>query len=473
MNRKKMIIVTSVILFIVAISLGILKLYNTYALSAYMDTSSNATYNITVKDDSSVTISANSSKDVFYEISNTSPGTVRYGVAYKTTSGITVKYYDNIGDSASGTIEENGKKYVKLKILNSNSTSKSVEISTVLGYSNGGDLIYDSDTLTLVTDSIKGNLTTYITNLYTNATKTTVTNNSITYNYATSVSLMNDRLGGNTTDYDGGNLRYYGSSPSNYIYFNCSDYSNQSSSTCEVWRIIGVFDGKVKIMRNSMLESLAWDQDKNINSSLTTYDNNWSTSSLQVLLNEKYYYGDTTGFITYYNGSTGTVENDLPLATLGIKNDTTRNLISEETYYLSGYSNASVYSDQMYNYERTTGNVYGDNPTSWSGKVALAYPSDYGYAADFNNCTKTLYNYSSCKTYNWMSSILGTSNHGWLLTPMSTSATKGYIVYSSGILNYNYYVYNGYGVVPVLSLDSTLILAGGTGTSTSPYQISV
>ena len=66
----------------------------------------------------------------------------------------------------------------------------------------------------------KESFTTYITNLYENATKTTVTNNSITYQYDTKNSLMKDI---------GGNIRYYGASPNNYIYFNCSDYSNQSS----------------------------------------------------------------------------------------------------------------------------------------------------------------------------------------------------------------------------------------------------
>lgn len=50
----------------------------------------------------------------------------------------------------------------------------------------------------------------------------------------------------------------------NYIYFNCSDYSNQSSSTCETWRIIGIFDGKVKIMRNNTIGKLAWDYVKTI-----------------------------------------------------------------------------------------------------------------------------------------------------------------------------------------------------------------
>ena len=102
-------------------------------------------------------------------------------------------------------------------------------------------------------------LAKYITNLYTKASKTKAQNNGIEYNYASSESLMNDRLGGTTTDLDGGNIRYYGASPNNYIYFNCSDYNNQSDTTCEKWRIIGVFDGKVKIMRNEQIGEYSWD----------------------------------------------------------------------------------------------------------------------------------------------------------------------------------------------------------------------
>ena len=101
-----------------------------------------------------------------------------------------------------------------------------------------------------------------ITNLYNNSDKTAVTNNSITYNYATSVNLMNDRKGSMSTGIDSGNIRYYGASPNNYIYFNCSDYSNQSSSTCEIWRIIGVFDGKIKLIRNESIGNMAYDNDE-------------------------------------------------------------------------------------------------------------------------------------------------------------------------------------------------------------------
>lgn len=62
---------------------------------------------------------------------------------------------------------------------------------------------------------------TYISNLYANATKTEVTNNSIKYNYASSVGLMNDRLGEAGVGIEDGNIRYYGANPNNYIYFNC------------------------------------------------------------------------------------------------------------------------------------------------------------------------------------------------------------------------------------------------------------
>ena len=151
----------------------------------------------------------------------------------------------------------------------------------------------------------------YITDLYTEAAKVTATNNSITYNTAPSVSLMNDRLGGTTTDLDGGNIRYYGANPNNYIYFNCSDYSNQTSSTCETWRIIGVFDGKLKLIRGSQIGKYSWD---NKNTSTGAENdagkNDWTTARLMKLLNPSNYYkvdsnDNNLGQSLYYNSASG------------------------------------------------------------------------------------------------------------------------------------------------------------------------
>ena len=86
-----------------------------------------------------------------------------------------------------------------------------------------------------------------------------------------------------------GNIRYYGASPNNYIYFNCSDYSNQSSSTCETWRIIGVFEGKVKLIRGSQIGTYAWDNKNTSTGAETAYGkNDWTDARLMKLLNPGY-----------------------------------------------------------------------------------------------------------------------------------------------------------------------------------------
>ncbi len=318
-----------------------------------------------------------------------------------------------------------------------------------------------------------------ITELYMNASKTPATNNGITYNYAniydtdsddnTSGGLMNDKLGGTTTSLDGGNIRYYGANPNNYIYFNCETYPD---TNCELWRIIGVFDGKLKIIRSSQIEKLAWDQDKNDSSSKRTYDNNWSTATLQKLLNGSYYNG--SGTITYYSGTSGTTTTSLNMTNIGIKNETTRNMIVETTYNLGGWNSASVYPNQIYGYERGT-TVYSGRPTTWTGKIALAYPSDYGYATDFNQCVNkqlTSYNDSTCTSNNWMITN-NEGNAGWLLTPNFDRSYNVWFVLLSGALSYGNDSEYAHGVVPVLYLDSNISIESGDGSESNPYKLSV
>ena len=280
-----------------------------------------------------------------------------------------------------------------------------------------------------------------ITNLYNAATKTPVTNNSITYQYDTTNSLMKDNAG---------NIRYYGASPNNYIYFNCSDYSNQSSSTCETWRIIGVFDGKVKLIRGSQIGKYSWDNKNESTGAEELFGkNDWTDARLMKLLNPGYE-SETTGGSLYYNSGSGNC--------------------------YSGHNSAEVYPNQVYEYERGT-KVYTGRPTTWQGKIALAYPSDYGYAADLGKClNKQLNNYndSTCTLNNWMKTILGTSSYSWLLTPDSGYAFDVWYVVSSGSISYGLYLArDAIDVVPVLSLSSELSIKAGTGSSTEPYQLSV
>lgn len=414
-------------------------------------------------------------------------------------------------------------------------------------------------TSTKVTPPVPTNMVQYIRYLYNNAEKKTVTNNCINYNTAPSVRLMSDRLGGTTTDLEGGNVRYYGNPQSeivpawqsdrtsilangvfgsaftsesncssmltalttcsanysalgfssaseceaglpallksmanvstvseliteyctndtyplnNYIYFNCSDYSNQSSSTCETWRIIGIFDGKVKIMRNNTIGKLAWDYDKNNNSSLTTYDNNWHTSTLQKLLNNSYYNG--TGTITYYNSDSANGSVSLNMNNIGIKNTKTRNMISETNWYLGGSDTISDFqSNQFYQYERGIQKCSSCTyEIIWKGNIALPYVSDYSYSSDFSICTDTPSAYV-CRGTNWMYPIMTAdgAQNSWLLTPNSGISNYAWDVSSSGSVTGGYFTYSGSGVAPVLYLSSELGIESGDGSESNPYKL--
>ena len=335
---------------------------------------------------------------------------------------------------------------------------------------------------TISTVKTKTNAVTFITNLYTNNEKLKTTNNNITYNYATSVSLMNDRKGSMSTGIDAGNIRYYGANPNNYIYFNCSDYSNQSSSTCEKWRIIGIVDGKIKIMRNETIGKYSWDSsDSTVNKGYGV--NEWSQADLMKLLNGGYE-TESIGGSLYWNAKSGTCFSERNNATkscdftsTGLKNPETRNLIAETTYYTRGRPDTiGMYVDAMYDIERVSGTVYSGHSTSWPGKIAIPYPSDYGYAADLSLCKQTLDNYNdiTCRVNNWMQIVITNngSNGGWLLNPENNHAYYTFSFSRDGN-TLNNYTCAAAGVAPVLSLTSKLDIGSGSGTSNSPYQLSV
>ena len=455
-----------------------------------------------------------------------SVGSLKY-VVLKNTSSITnpsaVSVTSLLNQSfdieESGSITSSGTINILTKQLSNTEIYKYLIVIYIDNNLTGNDVIGSTFEANISADVTQGKapletVAKYITKLYTNAEKTTVTNNSITYNTAPSVGLMNDRLGSSSTDIDGGNIRYYGASPNNYIYFNCSDYSNQTSSTCETWRIIGVFDGKVKIMRNELIGEYSWNSEADSTDSSTSLsnnndntnivsllvnedinyktiflvtvlpelksNNNWSQSSLMKLLNPGYESKDIGGSL-YYNSGSGScysgqynVTTTCNFTSTGIKNSATRNLISDTLYYLGGWDSPSIYSDQIYGYERGT-TVFEGMPTTWTGKIALPYPSDYGYAADLGSCIQAInkYNDSTCTSTNWMKPILGTNSSGWLLTPNSVDSYHAWYVNSSGFVNDYNSTWVADGVVPVLYLSSELGIGSGTGTNSDPYRLSV
>ena len=135
-------------------------------------------------------------------------------------------------------------------------------------------------------------------------------------------------------------------------------------------------------------------------------------------------------------------------------------------------------------YEAERGEVTGvksdtdnvDRKTTWTGKIALPYISDYGYAADFNSCTDNLLQYENCYDYNWTAPILtaGKASFAWTLTPSNTTSDRGWGFISTGMV-FDYGVLSrNIGVFPTLHLISgALIDEATTGTSDNPYKLIV
>ena len=254
--------------------------------------------------------------------------------------------------------------------------------------------------------------------------------------------------------------RYEGKNPNNYIWFNN-----------EYWRIIGVFDsashgldGKnlVKIIRASALGGLAWDK---------SVTNNWTTASLNFLLNGAYY-NATDGTNSGYcigNAARATIISNCNYTKKGIQAGY-RGMIANVTWYLGGYSSIKTTTDAFYGYERGT-MVYSGRPTSTTGYIGLMYPSDYGYSVLSSSCARTTnldsYGTSTCAGASWLYG----QGYEWLLTPFSTESVFVFFFSDSGDLNYDYTVYGYNSFRPVIYLNASVYKIDGDGSLNSPYII--
>lgn len=295
-------------------------------------------------------------------------------------------------------------------------------------------------------------------------------------------TLYEDTLNTGVTDfvfylYIDGNIRYYGASPNNYVYFNCSTYP---TTNCELWRIIGTFGDKIKIVRNESIGKYSWDNKDKTTGAETNYGkNDWTDARLMKLLNPGY--ESETGGSLYYNAKSGTCyvnQNNATTAcnftSTGIKNDTTKNIIAEVTYNTAGYNDATLYPNEIYTYERGS-TVYSGRQTTWTGKIGLMYPSDYGYASDLTKCREKINNYnaSTCSQNNWIYNM----GSLWLLTHDSARSDRNWSINSSGNAsvngNGNGGTSNGLLVFPSLFLSSDVKIISGNGSINNPYQLGV
>ena len=226
--------------------------------------------------------------------------------------------------------------------------------------------------------------------------------------------------------------RYSGANPNNYVCFGATGADCQNADN--QYRIIGVFNNQVKLIKATSYGDYAWEQD------YTTQGNTWDETTKPDIY--------TTLNTTYYN----TLESEW------------QNIIAESTWQVGGMAQNDSYTAKQY-YDVEVGT--GQSGYEETMKIGLMYVSDYGYGVNPEKWTTTLYeeNYG---TDNWL--YLG--DFEWLISRYASGANAAFFVNSShgGFVSIDSVSY-AIAVRPSFSLTSTVTISSGTGTSTDPFVL--
>ena len=323
-----------------------------------------------------------------------------------------------------------------------------------------------------------------------------------------------DVIGNTNLAYDGttdNNLRYVGSNPNNYVKFNN-----------ELWRIIGVMnnvetksDGTqnlVKIIRNKEFDnSYSYDTSENsINDGFginqwgeSTYEDGTPYEGADLMRELNYdYLGDVqVGTDGKWYSERDNEKNTMPPSTIGSNE---QNKIESVVWHLGSPTTKDDAFDNTWediltpyiSYTRERANTHGKTcafsedcndtvirTSKWTGKVALMYPSDYGYATsggstvDRQTCLNTSmrlwYNsFNDCSANNWnyRAQFMDT------LSPSSRDAHDFILVTVGSIQDDNptaigHVLVRESWVFPSLYLKSSVLVIGGDGTQNNPYII--
>ena len=257
--------------------------------------------------------------------------------------------------------------------------------------------------------------------------------------------------------------RYAGANPNNYVCF------GSDASPCpedNLYRIIGVIDDKVKLIKYDYATS-----------ALLGTDGDYGESKAP----DSTYKGSLTSIDTYYwNKATGTntwSESNLNKTNLNTNfinsiGNTWANKIATTTWKVGGNTFDNIGSSvPSIAYQNEI--VAPAENTTYDAKIGLMYVSDYGFAASPSAWTTTLYNYdgndakgTSIKTINWM--YMG--YYDWMISRSSDLSFSAFFVSRGGNVNSSSVSYN-LGVRPSFNLLSSITYVSGSGSAVDPILI--
>ena len=264
--------------------------------------------------------------------------------------------------------------------------------------------------------------------------------------------------------------RYAGSSETtnNYVCFGY-DSTDGSCPNDNLYRIIGVFDGEVKLIKYDYAKStlLGTDGDYYRTYQAAGYGGTNKGQNSQA---------EIGGYYWNRNGTNTWSESQLNKVNLNknyinkIDEDGTKwsEKISDHTWKVGGNTDSKIYSQTASNAYQNEINSPATNKTV-NAKVGLMYVSDYGYAASSSAWSTALssYNNANITANNWMYMGL----YEWTLAPRADGSNSAFRVRNGGNVTYSSVHNTAFGVRPVLYLKSTIGYVSGSGTISSPILI--
>ena len=255
--------------------------------------------------------------------------------------------------------------------------------------------------------------------------------------------------------------RYAGANPNNYVCF------GSDATTCpedNLYRIIGVFNNQVKLIKATFANS-------NLLGTDGAYyrDTEYKWSNLSTCPSSTAYLESNIIFLATGNPTTGGCNmwdySDLNKINLNINylnNIGTKwsNLIEDTTWKTSGYTTDDVVVKDLFTAEITNATkTYG--PNDGISKIGLMYASDYGYAFLPNRYDVKIKDYYNYRTENWLYNL-----GCWCLTPIGGSI---FFINSGNGSTTNSTNFNL--AYPTFYLKPNVAYKSGTGTSSDPIII--
>ena len=271
------------------------------------------------------------------------------------------------------------------------------------------------------------------------------------YVYFDKILTLNEYVISQYTGTQGENGLYYhdsslanGAGDNSYRYAGASDSVNNyiclgsDANPCpdaNLFRIIGVFGDKTKVIRAKSVGDQKWD---------TSNSNTWSGSSLNTYLNGTY--------LT----SLGTLADKIATTTWKVGGGTSEKI-------------SEVVPATAYQYEVGS----SASSTTHNAQIGLMYVSDYYYSASPSawtlvgrNSSDATKDYREATSTNWL--YLG--SYEWTISRSSDNTNYAFFVDSIGNVSYDY-VSDSYGVRPSFNLESSVKYVSGSGSMSDPIAI--